>query len=35
MENYNIIDLEHKSDGSYLKLTINEIDIEKYGEYII
>ncbi|MGO1469122.1 MAG: GTPase HflX [Tissierella sp.] len=35
MENYNIIDLEHKSDGSYLKLTINEIDMEKYSEYII
>lgn len=34
MENYNIIDLEHKEDGSYVELTINEIDIEKYRELI-
>ena len=34
MENYNIITLEHKEDGSYIELTINEIDIEKYKEFI-
>lgn len=35
MENYNILNLEHKEDGSYINLTINEIDIEKYKEYIV
>lgn len=34
MENYNILNLEHKEDGSYVELTINEIDMEKYKEFI-
>ncbi|WP_075725985.1 GTPase HflX [Tissierella creatinophila] len=34
MENYNITNLEHREDGTYVELTINEIDIEKYKEFI-
>lgn len=34
MENYNITKIEHKEDGSYIDLTINEIDYEKYKDYI-
>lgn len=34
MENYNIIDLEHKGDGSYVQLSINEIDMGRYKEFI-
>lgn len=35
MENYKITNLEHKEDGSYIELMINEIDKEKYKEFII
>lgn len=35
MNNYEVKNLEHKEDGSYLDLTINHIDLEKYRNYII
>lgn len=35
MENYNETNLEHKNDGSYLDVTINEIDMERYKKYIV
>lgn len=34
MKNYNISNLDHKGDGSYIDLTINEIDYEKYKKYV-
>lgn len=34
MENYNITNLEHKEDGSYIQLAINEIDKDRYSEFI-
>ncbi len=34
MENYNIIKLDHKEDGSYIEVMINEIDKGKYKEFI-
>lgn len=35
MENYNETKLEHRNDGSYLDVTINEIDMERYKKYIV
>lgn len=34
-DNYEIGDLEYLEDGTQLKLTINQIDLQKYKEYII
>ncbi len=35
MENYQVGDIEYIEDGSLLTLTINHIDLQKYGEYIV
>ncbi|MDR7857153.1 MAG: GTPase HflX [Tissierella sp.] len=35
MENYQVGNIEYIEDGSLLSLTINHIDLQKYGEYII
>lgn len=35
MTNYEINEVEHLGDGTVLKFTINQIDLEKYREYII
>ena len=35
MKSYETDSIEHKDDGTYLKLTINLIDYEKYKEFII
>ncbi|WP_353097677.1 GTPase HflX [Tissierella praeacuta] len=34
-DNYQINNLEYLEDGTVLKLTINQLDLEKYKEYII
>lgn len=35
MTNYEIHEVEHLEDGTVLELTINQIDLQKYEEYII
>ena len=35
MNNYQVEDIEYIEDGTTLKLTINQIDLERYNEYII
>lgn len=35
MTNYEINEVEHLEDGTVLEFTINQIDLEKYKEYII
>ena len=35
MTNYEVNNVEHLEDGTVLELTINHIDLQKYGEYII
>lgn len=35
MNNYEIDDLKHEEDGTYLNLSINTLDFGKYGEYIV
>lgn len=35
MNNYEVDDLRHEEDGTYINLSINSLDIERYKEYII
>lgn len=35
MTNYDVDEMEHKEDGTYIELTINPIDYERYNELII
>lgn len=35
MTNYDVDKMEHKDDGTYIELTINPIDYERYNELII
>lgn len=35
MTNYDVEIIDHKEDGTYIELTINSIDYEKYKDYII
>ncbi len=35
MDNYEVENLDHKEDGTYISLTINSLDYNKYKEFII